>query len=145
MRIPRLSSGGVSKKGKGQGERDMLYLVSFPFTFLKGGKEKRQNIAVAKAIRTKPNTETLTSQAFPFCLGALESSALCYVSFSFPLFSATQFRLNHRLNLLPVGSTFELLHHWSHDLTHILSRGCSHRSNNFIDNSSNLFIRKLLR
>jgi len=33
------------------------------------------DIAVAKAIRTKPNTETLISQSFPLCL---VPSAFCY-------------------------------------------------------------------
>ncbi len=35
-------------------------------------------IAVAKAIRTKPNAETLTSQSFPLEPSALEPSAFCY-------------------------------------------------------------------
>ncbi len=38
------------------------------------------DIAVAKAIRTKPNLETLTRQSFPFCL---LSSALCLLLYQF--------------------------------------------------------------
>ena len=37
----------------------------------KGGYQGGFGIAVAKAIRTKLNTETKTRQAFPFCIKAL--------------------------------------------------------------------------